>query len=210
VLKRISAVTTAGAAAIALAVGLSATPSSATTASTWTVEPGGSVTASGSLHLKDTKTSTVSPCTSIKLATTLKSGSGLVGTDIGSIASATFTRCYLDGIYGQFSVTVNGLPWKLTAKSYNSGVTTGTVTGIDLTVETTGCVATLDGTAAGQDNGTIKFTYTNSTGKLKLLPAGGNLHWWSVSGCLGLIDSGDPVQPSGTLTVTPQQTITSP
>ena len=44
-----------------------------------------------------------------------------------------------------------------------------------------------------------------------MLTTGGNLHVWNVSsGCAGLINSGDPTTFSGTYTVTPKQTITSP
>jgi hypothetical protein len=215
VLNRISAIITAGTAAAALTATLGAAPSSATTAAkTWTVKPGGSVTVSGSLVLKDPKTGTPSPCKSVKLDANLKSGSGLAGPGIGSISSSTFAGCSVATGFDPFVVTVNGLPWKLNATSYDAktGVTTGTITGIDLAATgTPGCYAVLDGTAAGADNGMIQFTYTNSTGRLKLLPKGGNLHWWAVSGCAGLLGrGGDPAQPSGTLTVTPKQTITSP
>jgi hypothetical protein len=89
-------------------------------------------------------------------------------------------------------------------------VTTGTITGIDLVATATGCSATLDGTSGTADNGMVKGTYTNSTAKLALLAAGGNLHAYNVSGCLGLINDNDPAQSSGTLTVAPKQTITSP
>lgn len=106
----------------------------------------------------------------------------------------------------------NGFPWNLNATRYNSstGVTTGTITGIDLVATAPGCSATLDGTAAGADNGKIKVTYTNSTGALKLLSTGGNLHDYAVSGCFGLVNNNDPEDASGTTTVTPKQTITSP
>ena len=42
------------------------------------------------------------------------------------------------------------------------------------------------------------------------LTTGGNLHVFNVSGCAGLINSGDATTFSGTYTVTPAQTITSP
>jgi hypothetical protein len=215
-LKRISTIITAGGTAAALAVAPGAAPSSAATATrTWTVNPGGHVTVSGPLLLKDPTTGITSQCKSVKLDATLKSGSGLVGAGIGSISSGSFTSCYLERyLHFSLSVAVNGLPWKLNAASYDAktGVTTGTITGIDLAVTgSPGCYAVLDGTAAGADNGMIQFTYTNSTGTLKLLPKGGNLHWWAVSGCYGLLGKGgDPVQPSGSLTVEPKQTITSP
>lgn len=212
VLKRIAAVTTAAGVAAALVAAIGAAPSSATTTTTWTVKPGGSATASGPLVLKDIKTGTPSPCKSVELDATFKSGTGLAGASLGSIRSATFSGCYLYAGGETLTVTVKGLPWELHATSYDTatGVTTGTITGIDLAVEgIPGCLAVLDGTAADADNGRVKVQYSNSTGKLKLLPGGGNLHWWNVIGCLGLLGKGgDAVQPSGTITVKPKQTIT--
>jgi hypothetical protein len=204
-LKRISTIITAGGAAAALAVALGAAPSSATTTTTWSVSPGGSVNASGTAQVKDTKTGTVAKCKSIKLDGTAKKGSGLPGTKLVTIKSASFTGCAIGTI--SVTVKVNGLPWYLNATSYKSGVTSGTLTGIDLKAAATGCAATLDGTGAGKDNGKVAGTYTNSTGVLKLLAAGGNLHAWAVSGCLGLINNGDPAQASGSVMVTPKQTI---
>ena len=207
-LKRISAIAVAGGATVALLAG--GTPSFAITAGTFTVSPGGAATASGTAQVKDTKTGTIAKCSSLKLNTTLKKGSGLKGAKIGSITgpSTAFTGCKIGTI--AVSVTANGFPWFLNATSYASGVTTGTITGIDLVATATGCSATLDGTAAGADNGTVKVKYTNSTGKLTILSTGGNLHDWGVVGCLGLENNGDPQDASGTTTVTPKQTITSP
>jgi hypothetical protein len=56
----------------------------------------------------------------------------------------------------------------------------------------------------------IKGTYSNSTGKGKLIPSGGNLHIYSVKGCTGLFNNGDPATVSGSYTATPKQTATSP
>jgi hypothetical protein len=207
-MKRISTIITAGGAAAALTVALCAAPSSATTASTWTVKPGGKASGSGAAQVKDTKTGTVAKCSTLKLTATAKSGTGLPGAKLVKITAATFTGCTIGPI--SVSVAPHGLPWYLNAVSYSSGVTTGTVTGIDLVATATDCSATLDGTAGGADNGTVKGTYTNATGKLALLAAGGNLHAYNVSGCLGLINDKDPAQASGSLTVTPKQTITSP
>ncbi|HEY1916776.1 MAG TPA: hypothetical protein VGH27_14485 [Streptosporangiaceae bacterium] len=207
-LKRISAIAVAGGATVALlAMG---TPSFATTVATYTVSPGGAATASGTAQVKDTKTGTIAKCSSLKLDATLKKGSGLKGPKIGSITgpSTAFTGCKIGTI--AVSVTANGFPWYLNATKYASGVTTGTITGIDLVATATGCSATLDGTAAGADNGKVKVTYTNSTGVLKILSTGGNLHDWGVVGCLGLENNGDPQDATGTTTVSPKQTITSP
>jgi hypothetical protein len=210
-LSRIGAIIATAGAAATLAVTPAATSSSATTAATWTVKPGGNFTTSGATQVKDTKTTTVVTCKPVNRAFTAESGSGLPGTDIASITAVTYSGCTL-GTITIPDVTANGLPWKLNATSYDvkTGVTTGTITGIDIQATTTGCAATLDGTAAGADDGMVKFTYTNSTGAFELLPAGGNLHYWAVSGCLGLVESGDPAQASGSTTVKPKQTITSP
>ena len=207
--KRISTIITAAGAAAAMAVALGTAPSFATTAAkTFTVSPGGVASAAGPAQVKDTKTGTIAKCSSLNLSATLKKGSGLKGAKIATITTGSFTGCKIGTI--AVSVTANGFPWFLNATSYASGVTTGTITGIDLVATATGCSATLDGTAAGADNGKVKGTYTNSTGVLKLLTTGGNLHAWGVVGCLGLINDGDPAQPSGSTTVSPKQTITSP
>jgi hypothetical protein len=205
-LKRISTIIAAGGAAAALALALGATPSSATTATTFTVKPGGAVSASGSAQVKDTKTGTVAKCSSLKLSATLKKGSGLPGAKIGKITTGSFTGCKIGTI--SVSVAVHGLPWFLNATSSAGGVTKGTITGIDLVATAPGCSATLDGTGAGKDNGKVTVSYSNSTGKLTILGSGGNLHDYAVSGCLGLINNGDPETASGSTTVSPKQTIT--
>jgi hypothetical protein len=207
--RRLTAVLLSGGAA-ALALGLGTTAAMASgIAATWTVSPGGAASASGSGQVKDATTSTIAKCTSITISGTLKSGSGLPGAGIGTLTTASFSGCTI-GTIG-VNVAVHGLPWKLNAASYNAttGVTTGSISGIDLVATTTGCSATLDGTAAGANNGTTKATYTNSTGKIKLLGSG-NLHAYAVTGCFGLVNNGDVEKASGTLTATPKQTIHSP
>jgi hypothetical protein len=206
--KRLTQVILSGS-AVALAVSLSATTASATTATTWTVTPGGAVTASGSGQVKDTATGTVAKCTSIKITNaTLKKGSGLKGAGIGTINASTFTGCTIASI--TVTVVAANFPWKLNATSYNatSKVTTGTLTGVQLNASAPGCSATLQGTTA--TNGKIKVTYNNNNGVMKLLGTGGNLEAANVSGCFGLINNGDHQNASGSLTVSPKQTITSP
>jgi hypothetical protein len=207
--KRLTAVLlSSGAAAVALGLG-STTAMASTIAATWTVKPGWAVTASGSGQVKDTKTGTVAKCTSIKISkATLKKGSGLSGTGIGTISASSFSGCTIATI--AVTVTTKDLPWKLNAVSYNAttGVTTGTLTRVQLLATAPGCSATLEGTTA--TNGKIKVTYTNSTGVMKLLPTGGNMTTQNVSGCFGLVNNGDPEDASGSLTVSPKQTITSP
>jgi hypothetical protein len=62
----------------------------------------------------------------------------------------------------------------------------------------------------GKNNGTTNLTYTNSTGKINLLGTG-NLYSFVPAGqCFGLVNNGDAQKASGTQTVSPKQTITSP
>jgi hypothetical protein len=205
--KRFTAVLLSSSAA-ALALGLGSTTALASSiAATWSVSPGGSVSAAGSGQVKDANTGTVAKCKSIKMAGTAKHGHGLSGAGIATIKSGSFTGCTIATI--SVKVATHGLPWKLNAVSYKNGVTHGTITGIELKATAPGCSATLDGTKAGATNGKVGATYTNSTGVLKLLPTG-NLHSWAVSGCFGLVKNGDSEHASGSLKMSPKQKVTSP
>lgn len=59
-------------------------------------------------------------------------------------------------------------------------------------------------------SGIARVAYTDSAHTLKLLPAGGNLHFSNVSGCNDLFDNGDSAAYTATYTITPAQVITSP
>jgi hypothetical protein len=162
--------------------------------------------------VKDVKTGTIAKCTSVTLSGKLKSGSGLSGAGIGSVTSASFTGCTIGAIGVTVKIGSGSLPWEVNALSFNSTTKTGTgsLEDVDLRASATGCTAALDGTALGSNNGLTKFTYSDSTGKLTLLGTGGNLHSWGVVGCFGLVNNGDAQQASGSTTLTPKQTITSP
>jgi hypothetical protein len=195
----------------ALAIGVGTATAMATTAKTWTVKPGGAVSGSaGKTTLKDTNTGTVLTCTSSATKATLKKGSGLSGTAIGNITSVTFTNC--TGPAGlKFKATTSASkahPWHLNAASFSGGVTHGSITGITASISGSGCTATVAGTKSTTP-GTTTGTYTNSTHVLKV--SGGNLHVWNVSsGCLGLINSGDPTTFVAKYTISPVQKVTSP
>ncbi|HEV2371602.1 MAG TPA: hypothetical protein VGS19_05465 [Streptosporangiaceae bacterium] len=200
-------------AALAGVLGLSAGSATAATSTavkaTWTVKPGGAITAkAGTTTLTDKNTGNQLKCASSSGKGTLKSGSGLSGTGIGSITALTFTTC--TGPLGLvFTVHNSHFPWHLNAMSFSSGVTTGTITGIHSMLSGPSCSAIVDGTSATANNGQVTATYSNSTGKLTAT-GGGNLHLYNVSGCFGLIKSGDVVSFKGSYAVTPKQTITSP
>ena len=197
-----------GAAALALGIG---TAAMATTATTFTVKPGGAVTGTaGKTVLKDTKTGTVLTCVSSATKATLKKGSGVSGTALGKITSVTFSTCTGPGGL-KFTATTSAStthPWHLNATSFSNGVTKGTITLVTAALSGNGCTATVAGTTAtstGKTNG----SYSNSTHVLTA--SGGNLHVWNVSaGCLGLINTGDGTTFTGKYKISPAQTITSP
>src|SRR5690348_2261429 len=124
--KRAGSVLVMGA-ALAGVLGLSAGSAIAATnaniAATWTVKPGGAITAkAGTTTLKDTKSGTVLTCASSSGKGTAKKGSGLSGTGIASITALTFSNC--KGPLGlAFTVHTTHFPWHLNAKSFTSGVT---------------------------------------------------------------------------------------
>ena len=201
-----------GSAAAALALGISTT-AMATTATTWTVKPGGTITATGGKTvLTDTTTKSTVTCTSSKSSATLKKGSGLSGAGIGSITKLSFNTC-TGPLSSTVTVKVNNLPYKLNASTFSksSGTTTGTITGIDTGLtDSLGCTATVDGTGAGKHNGKVTVKYSNSKHTLQVLATGGNLHIYNAKNCAGLVNSGDAATFVGTYKVSPSQTITSP
>jgi hypothetical protein len=198
----------AGVLALSASTAIAATH--AATAATWTVKPGGAITAkAGTTKLHDVNTNQNLQCTSSSGKGSVKSGSGLSGTGIGSITALSFSSC--TGPLGlTFTVKTSAFPWHLNAASFSAGVTTGTITHIHATLTGPACSATVDGTGATANNGMVKAKYSNSTGKLITLTSGGNLHVYNVSGCAGLINTGDATTFSGSYAISPKQTITSP
>jgi hypothetical protein len=199
--------------AVALVAGLNAAPSLATTATTWKVSPGGSVTLakSGNFTVHDVTTGHSLACGHTTGTGRFKSGSGLPGAGIGSITALSMSDCTGPG--GQpTTVTLSHLPWTLNADSYNpaitAGLTTGTISGIHAAFSRPGCSATIDGTSATADNGRTQIHYHNSLAKLKIRTQDSNLHFYNVHGCGGLINSGDPITLAIAYLVSPTQTIT--
>jgi hypothetical protein len=199
-------------AALAGVLGLGAGSAIAAThaiTATWTVKPGGAITAkAGKTTLKDKNTGSVLTCTSSSGKGTAKKGSGLSGSGIASITSLGFSHC-TGPLNLTFSVHTTHFPWKLNARSFSGGVTTGSITRIHATLSGPSCSATVDGTGASANNGSVTAKYSNGTGKLTTTGAG-NLHVYNVSGCGGLISKGDAGTITGSYKVSPLQKITSP
>jgi hypothetical protein len=89
-------------------------------------------------------------------------------------------------------------------------VVTGNLSHAQLKLAGPSCSAVIDGSSGTASDGITRFTYTASTATFTVLPHGGNLHFYNLSGCGGLSIGGDPATLSGKLSVRPEQTITSP
>jgi hypothetical protein len=199
--------------AATLAVAVSPASPSAASAAGWSVSPGGSVTGSqsGKVTIADTVTSKSVVCSSTAAAGSFKPGTGLAGAGIGSLRSLSLTGCAAAGGVA-FTVRAGGLPWSLNAGKYIAAKATtyGTLTGMHLTLAATGCSATIDGTGATSDDGSVVIHIHNSPSKLKFEAAGGTLHVYVASGCTGVFTNGDPVTVDNAYLLSPAQTITSP
>ena len=198
-----------GATTAILTVALGAGPAAAIT--TWTVTPGGLFTGhAGTTKLEDTTDGNSLNCSSSDLSGRFKSGSGLSGTDVGSITGGgKFTAC-LGPLPLGYTITLRGLPWHVSVTADHNGVVRGTVSHIEITATLPACHFAIDGTAAGAFDGIVQFSYSNSAHTLKLLPTGTNLHYYKVSGCAGLVHSADSAAYLASYTLSPGQAITGP
>ncbi len=198
--------------AAALPIGVSATPALGETAATWTVSPGGSFSGSaGQTTMWDSTSNAQFPCLDSQLTGSLKSGTGLIGTGIGTITSLTLDNCSLGG-----TISTGTVAWLLSAHSYSTttGVTTLTLTKIHFAVSTSGCSYVIDGTSDTADNGKVKIKFypahKTTRRQLHYLSTGSTLHIYDVRGCGVGIRSGDAMFLVGAYQITPTQTITSP
>lgn len=123
------------------------------------------------------------------------------GTDIGTIASTSFTSC--TGPLGlTFTVKQSGT-WNLNITSNSGAVSTGFISSVKASLSGPLCSATVTGSADA--------SYSNSTGVLTVKLVSGSGHTLTVSGvsgCLGLINNGDTTTFNGAYTISPKQTIT--
>jgi len=196
-------------AAAASVVGLAAAPALAAT--TWTVKPGGAVTAkAGKTVVNDVTAGLSVTCTSSTAKGTLKTGSGLAGKALGTFTSLAFSGCSAMG--ATVSVTIK-TKMPLNGVSYNSTTKTAsmTITGIHgkLTITSPiSCSAVINGTSATANNGKVTATFTNATNTLKVLTKGSNLHLYNDT--CPVTASGDAVNFTASYKFTPAQHIHSP
>ena len=185
-------------AAVVVTVGASTLGAPPAAAATWTVSPGGPFTGTaGSVVFTDVVTGIRLQCTASTVSGQLSSGTGLSGT---GLFSATFG---FSGCGGPLGLTISITPCAIpifNAESYSNGVTTGTVTNICLRFSSPSCAFTVAGSAS--------WTYTNSTGVLRIFGPGTLIS--SVSGCFGLVRNGDTMSIDAIFVLRPPPVITSP
>ncbi len=156
----------AGSAAVLVAT-LGATAAFAAT--TWTIKPGGAFTASAaSAKFKDTTTGSTFTCTSVTASGTLKSGSGLSGSDAGSISAAVFGHC-TSPLGVTWGLKPTDLPWHVNFSSASGGAVTGSISHMQIQFSGPSCTAVIDGTSATASDGHLRFRYADGTGRLRLM-----------------------------------------
>jgi hypothetical protein len=182
---RVMLATAAATAAVALTA-------SQALAATWSVSGGGtfhSKLSTGTTLSITVKTATFGTitlaCKTATLSGSLTNGKGLSGTGIGHITGATFgsstSKCTGPAGSTGTGVITTGTKWTMNAVSYSSGVTTGTITGVNATVSFSDPLGSCKAVVAG----TAKDTYTNTSGLLKLTGASLTIKSSSGSGCGG-------------------------
>ena len=189
-------------------IGLAAAPAFA---ATWTVKPGGAVTATAGTTTIATGGNSVT-CTSSVAKGTLKSGSGLAGAGLGTVTSLAFKNCTIAGITVSATIKgtmpLNGIKYNPTKKT--ASMTLTKIHG-KISVATLSCSAIVDGTSATAHNGMVSGTFSNGTDTLTILTTGGNLHLYNPSaGCAGVISNGQAASFTGKYKFAPKTTITSP
>jgi hypothetical protein len=204
--------------AVAAVVAGASAGAAAAVGSSFTITPGGTITVTApAVVLEDTATGTTLTCTSSSGTGGLTSGVSPSDGIFGTITALTVSGC--TGPQGQpFTITLDRFPFYFGGRTYNAttGVTHGILYKAHGELSGPACTATLAGPSdpgGGRSDARFRFSYANSSGKLKVLADSGFLLIYTVSGCTGLFDSGttpDPASFSGAYTVSPKQTITSP
>lgn len=191
-----------------LAAAFTAVIATATSAFAGTVSPGGPFTATKSpWTITDATTGVTLGCRSLTLGGTL---AGSAGTLIGSVTATTATACA--GPAGiAFTLTFQGLPWRIDELAYDAatGVSTGTVTGVRVLVSSSVmCSAAISGAGGPTSPGTLDWSHGNAVPQNLTITGNGPLRVSNATGCLGLLNNGDAVNiATGVSTLSPPQTI---
>ena len=208
-MKRSARTVTALTAGVALVV---AVTTGAVRADTWTVEPGGSFTATEvgdpeyGAHFIVEETGIELGCGPMSLAGTSASGTGLTN-PLATVGAGDRAGDCVIPIWGRFDLIPQG-SWQLNGVSYDAstGVTTGTLDNVtfDVSANYWECEATM--------TGHLDVTFTNGDSRLQLLPHHTLLIDYvdPVGACWGLIEEGQHSGVAGTFEVDPRLEISSP
>ncbi|HET9899200.1 MAG TPA: hypothetical protein VFQ44_30105 [Streptosporangiaceae bacterium] len=167
-------------------------------AGTWTVTGGPSFTSAAAtgttFTLSDTTSGLSFTCTVGASVGTVTVQNGSTNTAIGHVTSSSFGssahKC--NGPLGSTgtSTQTSGTTATLNAVSFASGVTTGTITGVDHTLT----ISSFLGTCTARVKGTAGTKYNNSSHLLQFTTTNDNLKVVSTSGsCSGIIKTNDVV-----------------
>jgi hypothetical protein len=170
----------------------------ASTAAAWSVSESVDTGGSSKAVLTDQTTGTKIKCNAqFDYLFTQKMG---LPSDIATLNFVSFSNCTLPG-NAAITLTPTTAKLPMMALSFSPrrhlGVTSGEFTGLDISLSGSGCSAILDGSGAGANDGTVPYLYYNNP---NLLTTGrpGNLHIYNVSGCTGLLSTGDTITLSTT------------
>jgi hypothetical protein len=204
--------TLAAASAVVLATSLGAVSALAATV-TWTVSPGGGAGGLALGHLTDTTTGAKFDCRHQAVNLRFKKGSGQVS-PIGIVIGFSTCAPRRGEAADRLPSANSSQKMEIRAASYDAstGVTTGKITGLQLSLSARHCDADVDG-ATASEGATLQFKYTNGTGDLSLFTTPSNLHFFNVSSsCSSVlnINNGDPATFHGIYHLSPAQIITSP
>jgi hypothetical protein len=207
--RRVASIMFAGAAVAATGTVMNAGVAHAATSNKWTLTPGGTLSGiAGTTSLKDVTADVALTCTSAAAAGSLSK------TTYTQTTSASFSAGKLTGTFGsankactgplglKFDATLSAAT--LNAKSEKSGITHGKLTGIKATIHGVGVSCTAPVT------GSQPYSYNNATHTLTVLgnSTADSLTTGTVTGCLGVIKTGDKNFFKGAYSVSPAQTIT--
>ncbi|WP_329522087.1 hypothetical protein [Spirillospora sp. NBC_01491] len=198
--------------ALATAIALAAVPvtaAAAQPAATWTVTPGGALTAAGPARIENAARGWTITCADTRLTGTAKSGAGNTGEQILAVDTVSFGGCTgSDGL--AYTVTSESALMEMGATGYDAaaGRTSGGLFGFQVNiVRTDRCQFDVAGSG---DLGTADATFTNAGSVLGLGGGDMGVTFVNFACAAGFVAGGDAVVLSAELHATPEQTITSP
>jgi hypothetical protein len=174
-------------------------------AATFTVTPTGPYTgaSAGTVVFRNTRTGQTVACTSSAMSGNVPSSTVTDAQDAASINAMNWSGCTFAGM--STTVTAALPPWFIRLISALVGGARAGVRLFKALIQLTGCQATLEISAGA----TLEVTYSNLSGRLTFTGSG-TLTAQGVIGCFGLILVGDQFTLTGTFSITPKWTITSP